>query len=184
MNYALRALALSLVFVTGCCHKHRPSCPPPACPPPCPPSGMPSRVIAPPPGGLPPGAVVAPPPVGALPPPAPPGFAPAPAPPGPGAAIGPSTDIARVENRVENRWQPADGSNPAVGGQQPNVQPNVQLGSPEPLEGAKKPPRLDLYPPGQSNEPPARMPVGIPQFAQAMENVAVGLRPSLDEGLD
>lgn len=180
MKNALRALAFSLIPIAaaGCCHKR-----PAPCPPPCPP-GAPARVVPMPPGSLPPGAVVAPPPAGVVPPPAPPptvtpSFAPpGPGAPGAGAAVGPSTDIARVENR----WQPADPSNPPAG-----LQPNVQLGTPEPLEGKK--PRIDLYPPGQSNEPPtgaspARMPVGIPQFTQAMDNVAVGLRPSLDEGLD
>jgi len=77
--------------------------------------------------------------------------------------------------RVENRWQPGDAA--------------IRLGTPEAITGVgpNAPPRL--YPPDKTAEPPTNtsptaLPVGIPQFATAMDNVATGLRPSLDDGLD
>jgi protein tyrosine phosphatase (PTP) superfamily phosphohydrolase (DUF442 family) len=131
-----------------------------------------------------------------LPPPAPPpsGGAGSTLPSG-GAGSPPPNAIAQVENR----WQPADAG--------------VRLGAPEPLTGdAGKAPEIgkapdaakapdvgktpevgkalpQLYPPDKTPEPPLNqpatgLPVGIPQFAQAMDNVATGLRPSLEEGLD
>ena len=77
--------------------------------------------------------------------------------------------------RVENRWQPADSG--------------VQLGAPEPLAGIGPKASQRLYPPDKTAEPPVNksttaLPVGIPQFATAMDNVTSGLRPSLDDGLD
>jgi protein tyrosine phosphatase (PTP) superfamily phosphohydrolase (DUF442 family) len=82
----------------------------------------------------------------------------------------PSDAIARVEHR----WQPADA---------------VQLGAPEPISSAGVQGTPRLYPPSKTAEPPlgqaaTKLPVGIPQFANAVENVATGLRPSLDDGLD
>jgi protein tyrosine phosphatase (PTP) superfamily phosphohydrolase (DUF442 family) len=98
-----------------------------------------------------------------VPPPAPPNSS--------GAGLPPNDAIARVDNR----WQPADNG--------------IRLGGPEPITGSepKGPPRF--YPPGKTAEPPLNqgttaLPVGIPQFATAIDNVATGLRPSLDDGLD
>jgi len=81
---------------------------------------------------------------------------------------------------VENRWQPADSG--------------VQLGGPEPIAGLDPKAPARFYPPDKTAEPPlinspgsnniGGLPVGIPQFANAMDNVATGLRPSLDDGLD
>jgi protein tyrosine phosphatase (PTP) superfamily phosphohydrolase (DUF442 family) len=114
------------------------------------------------PGTIPPNAAPVN-PIPTVPPPAPPNTS--------GAAIPPNESIARVENR----WQPSD--------------KGVQLGAPEPIASAdsKTPPRY--YPPDKTPEPPLNqnmtaLPVGIPQFATALENVATGLRPSLEGGLD
>jgi protein tyrosine phosphatase (PTP) superfamily phosphohydrolase (DUF442 family) len=137
-----------------------------------------SPVPGPPPGAMQPAPAPYPvvQPTTAVPPPAPPAntiptVPPAAAPNTSGAAIPPGESIARVENR----WQPSD--------------KGVHLGAPEPITSAdsKTPPRL--YPPDKTAEPPLNqsstaLPVGIPQFATAMDNVATGLRPSLDDGLD
>ena len=98
-----------------------------------------------------------------VPPPAPP--------PTSGAVVAPQQPIAQVEHR----WQPADNG--------------VQLGAPEPLAGTVPNASPRLYPPDKTAEPPVNksataLPVGIPQFATAMDNVTTGLRPSLDDGLD
>ncbi len=102
-----------------------------------------------------------------------------------GAGVAPREAIAQVDNR----WQPIDNG--------------VKLGTPIAINENKAEPRL--YPPEKiaeknsektaeknpekTAEPPLNaaataLPVGIPQFAMAMDNVATGLRPSLDEGLD
>jgi protein tyrosine phosphatase (PTP) superfamily phosphohydrolase (DUF442 family) len=94
-----------------------------------------------------------------------------------GTGVAPREAIAQVENR----WQPIDNG--------------IKLGTPIAINENKAEPRL--YPPEKTAEknpektaePPLNaaattLPVGIPQFAMAMDNVATGLRPSLDEGLD
>ncbi len=95
-------------------------------------------------------------------------------PPGPtGAAAPPSEAVAQIEHR----WQPAENA------------PRVQLGAPEPVAGADPKSPARMYPPNVTAEPPLRdsagtgLPVGIRQFATAMDNVAVGLQPS-GEGLE
>ncbi len=178
--------------LSGCCNSRpRPITQSQPCPPPSPRPVLPATVMPGPPPALlqgpPPGYPAAPPnavppgyptaPPGAnIPPPAPPMLptAPAPTPPNTGGITpAPQEPIARVENR----WQPAD--------------KNVQLGAPEPLASAEPKAEPRLYPPDKTPEPPVNkgkaatgLPVGIPQFSSPMDNVATGLRPSLDEGLD
>jgi protein tyrosine phosphatase (PTP) superfamily phosphohydrolase (DUF442 family) len=186
-----------LVTGTGCCNAQRQPVSQPI-PPPSPRPVLPmSPAPFPPPGAcqpapppyptVSPGANIAPaapqanpfpsvPPGGNIAAPAPPTtpFPTAPPPVTPnnsGAGSPPNEPIARVENR----WEPADAG--------------IKLGAPEPIAGAgpKTPP--SLYPPDKTPEPPTNksattLPVGIPQFATAMDNVATGLRPSLDDGLD
>ncbi len=87
---------------------------------------------------------------------------------------GAASPQANPITRVENRWQPGENA--------------VQLGAPEPLANANPRAPLRLYPPERS-EPPlmestTALPVGIPHFAMAADNVATGLRPLLDDGLD
>lgn len=183
-----------LVFSLGltltgcaCCRQPRPA--PVPCPPPgrvfVPGPGFPPGPIIPsggfvPPGGVPLGGPVIPPPdplPGVTPPPGPTPI-PSITPPGPG---GPG--------RVESRWVPVPDS---------RVLPPVRMPY-EPTPIAKDPPkgpsRVLLFPPEISEEPPldtpkppvrksSSLPVGIPGFAAARDNVATGLRPSLDEGLD
>ena len=210
----LALLGSVLATSSGCCQNlhRRPAPPPPVAPAPCPvpcqpgmlqpgvvqpgiPQPMAPRVA---PGGIPPGGIpVAPPPgpgapfptAPAAPPANPNAFPtapPAPVPPGGGGL--PPTD------RVEYRWQPAEGK--------------VQLGGPEPIPGQAGNGQGDngqggaikLYPPEagapdknapKTTEPPiakiqsaTALPVGIPQFASVRDNVSAGLRPSLDDGLD
>jgi protein tyrosine phosphatase (PTP) superfamily phosphohydrolase (DUF442 family) len=82
------------------------------------------------------------------------------------------------EAKVDSKWSAAEG--------------RVESAPPDPLAGQDK---VKLYPPevGESTtkEPPllknkqaTALPVGIPQFTAALENVAGGLRPALDDGLD
>ena len=60
--------------------------------------------------------------------------------------------------------------------------------SPNPLPACQTLPRGSIRPKGppslQSTRGPRRIPVGIPQFAKALDNVNTGLRPSLNNGLD
>lgn len=86
--------------------------------------------------------------------------------------------------KAEYRWQPAPES------AQP-FNPSIQLGTPEPLVPEPKE-KLKLYPPETpeqekvplaKKDPPPLFPVGIPNFSPVKEQVASGLRPSLD-GLD
>ncbi len=127
-----------------------------------PPQNMPPPNVLPPnapPQNVPPAANVSPFPM--VPPPSQPNTS--------GAYVAPRDAIAQVENR----WQP--------------VENGVKLGTPIALNENKADPRF--YPPDRTGEPPLNaaattLPVGIPQFAMAMDNVATGLRPSLDEGLD
>ena len=126
-------------------------------------------------GGIPPGAVspgVAPAnnfaPPGTTPFPTVPQV-PTPAP--PGAAAG----------KIEANWQPTDARSPA--------EPRVLLSPPEPVTGETKDQQKRLYPPqveaGKgANLPASALPVGIPQFAHVKPNIAAGLRPALDGGLD
>jgi protein tyrosine phosphatase (PTP) superfamily phosphohydrolase (DUF442 family) len=168
-------LASLFLIMAGCCnsqprplYQSQPVAPPSPQPviPAAPAAVSGPGVFQAPPGAIQPGPISPPPTAPAAPFPT----VPPPAPPGPGAALTPSDAIARVEHR----WQPAD---------------PVQLGAPEPITsaGGKETPRL--YPPGKTGEPPliqaaTNLPVGIPQFATAVDHVATGLRPSLDDGLD
>jgi protein tyrosine phosphatase (PTP) superfamily phosphohydrolase (DUF442 family) len=183
MNRSLGRLLLAswLGALAGCCHDQRRPAPPPVVP------LAPRPVVVPvspapmaPPGTFQP----APPPYPAVPPGISPAGPPAnpfpmvPPPPNPaGASLPPNESIARVENR----WQPVE--------KDIQVEKGIQLGAPESIAGTvpKEAPRL--YPPDKTAEPPlaksaTTLPVGIPQFATAMDNVATGLRPSLDDGLD
>jgi protein tyrosine phosphatase (PTP) superfamily phosphohydrolase (DUF442 family) len=166
-----------LVAMAGCCSAQRqpapavPLAPRPVVVPVNPALVAPSGAFQPAPApypAVPPGANVAP----AAPPGSPFPMVPPQTPPIPAGASLPSNESIA---RVENRWQPVD--------------KGIQLGAPESITGAgaKETPRL--YPPDKTAEPPLNkgatpLPVGIPQFATAMENVATGLRPSLDDGLD
>ncbi len=125
-----------------------------------------------------------PPPGAQLQPRVPPPPVPAPCPPPTPAGGAPAVNFlppqgvgAATPPKLETNWQPAEGqAGPS----------RVQLAVPEPL------PRDDtkLYPPESAGpEPPqarapTTLPVGIPQFTEVRPNVAAGLRPSLDDGLD
>jgi protein tyrosine phosphatase (PTP) superfamily phosphohydrolase (DUF442 family) len=180
MKNTLGQQIVGILFVTlaGCCNSQprpifqsQPVAPPsprpvlPVSPAPAPPPGVfqgaPSVVLASP----------------SLPPPSPPPASPIPTTPpaGPtipgGASLPPKDAIARVENR----WQPSDSG--------------IQLGAPEPATNPEPKDTPRLYPPAKTEEPPVNksatnLPVGIPQFATAMDDIAAGLRPSLDDGLD
>jgi len=172
--------AILLVTLAGCCNSQprpifhsQPVAPPaprpvlPVSPVPVPSTGVMQAVPAPCPAP-PPGASIPP----TVPPASPIPIVPPPAGPIPGGASLPPNDAIA---RVDNRWQPADNG--------------VQLGAPEPAPRSESKETPRLYPPVKTVEPPVnksatKLPVGIPQFATAMDNVATGLRPSLDDGLD
>lgn len=167
MNRLLAGLVTGMLLAaSGCCNSRpRPLC---QSQPVAPPSPRPVMPVYPAPAAAPPTFPQAPPPA---PPPSSPIPTVPPAPPPTSGVATPQEPIARVENR----WQPAD--------------PGVQLGAPEPYSTAKPRATPRLYPPDKTAEPPVgssatALPVGIPQFASPMDNVAAGLRPSLDEGLD
>jgi protein tyrosine phosphatase (PTP) superfamily phosphohydrolase (DUF442 family) len=68
--------------------------------------------------------------------------------------------------------------------QSPNPQsPNPQSDSAQ-VPTPQSPSPQSPAPQGPAGQSPTALPVGIPQFAIAMEKVAAGLRPSLDDGLD
>ncbi len=170
-------LTLSACCVVGCCNPRPVSQPiaPPAPRPVLPPT----YPVAPPPGpvvGQPaPMAFPTVPPAGSI--PAPPQANPFPTvpPPAPPSTSGAAAPVPEPIARVEHRWQPADNG--------------IHLGAPEPLAGAVPNASTRLYPPDKTAEPPINknttaLPVGIPQFAKALDNVNTGLRPSLDDGLD
>jgi protein tyrosine phosphatase (PTP) superfamily phosphohydrolase (DUF442 family) len=110
----------------------------------------------------------------------------------PAASFLPPTGIGAPPNapppglgppRVETRWQPTEAQ---------AAPPRVQLAAPEPLPkddtkysspGAADKPRSP-EPPLAAPRRPTTLPVGIPQFAEVSDQVATGLRPSLDDGLD
>jgi protein tyrosine phosphatase (PTP) superfamily phosphohydrolase (DUF442 family) len=84
----------------------------------------------------------------------------------------------QVQQQVDFRWRPAEGS--------------VQLSPPQPLGSESPRSRPQLYPPeisdrssglDRTNAPPA-LPVGIPDFNVVKDKVTAGRRPSLDDGLD
>jgi protein tyrosine phosphatase (PTP) superfamily phosphohydrolase (DUF442 family) len=168
----------------------------------CPPSG---GVLLPAPpaplGGPPPGSVVIPPPPSPVGPP--PGAQNLGAPP---SISRPPGSASQAAPRFEANWLPADArSGPAPAKIVPAPVDDPLLGSSgaTPSQSAPK-----LYPPEVSDKitgepplidektqpaaPPAGLkkaktafPVGIPQFAKApLDGVWVGLRPSIDDGLD
>jgi protein tyrosine phosphatase (PTP) superfamily phosphohydrolase (DUF442 family) len=150
-----------------------PAAPPVAPPPPpgmqqiSPQAGQVYGVPQNPPPGPPPGQPPGPPPGAAVSP-----FPTVPPPAAPNNTSGAAAPSGEAIAQVENRWQPVPGG--------------VRLGTPIGVDDGRSSPRM--YPP-QSTEPPLNnsattLPVGIPQFAMATDNVATGLRPSLDEGLD
>jgi protein tyrosine phosphatase (PTP) superfamily phosphohydrolase (DUF442 family) len=167
-------LTLAGCCLPGCCNTRpvsQPIAPPspkpvlPVYPAPVPPPGAYQAAPFP---AVPPGSNIPP----ALPQTSPFPTVPPPAlPPTSGAVVAPQQPIAQVEHR----WTPADNG--------------IQLGGPEPLAGAAPNASPRLYPPDKTAEPPINksataLPVGIPQFATAMDSVTTGLRPSLDDGLD
>jgi protein tyrosine phosphatase (PTP) superfamily phosphohydrolase (DUF442 family) len=154
---ALVASSVSLLALAGCHHP---------CPRPCPNPGPPGPIVVPP--GPQPGPGVFP--KGALPDP--------PVPPAPIGSQSKSFEPQPLPNDMT--WKPGNG-------------PSVRLYPPEVVEGGGnktqlKPPEVeDKKQPAPkvetNNEPKSVLPVGIAQFAQVRDNVATGLRPSL-EGLD
>ncbi|MCI0643097.1 MAG: hypothetical protein L0Y70_28850 [Gemmataceae bacterium] len=96
----------------------------------------------------------------------PPGAAPTPFPTAPPGQVSPSGGFSTAippEIKTESKWQPADSG--------------VQLQKPEPVTEQSKPEaRISLS--------PSTLPVGIAQFAGALDSVAVGLRPTPDEGFE
>lgn len=182
MKNSLRRLLCAGIVLTlmgpllvGCCN------PRPVSQPIAPPSPKPVLPVYPPPPGP---TVIQPaptpfptvPPANNIPPAAPQAnpfpTVPPPSPPNTSGIVAPAPEpIARVEHR----WQPADNG--------------IHLGAPEPTTGAGANASPRLYPPDKTAEPPINksataLPVGIPQFAKALDGVTAGLRPSLDDGLD
>jgi protein tyrosine phosphatase (PTP) superfamily phosphohydrolase (DUF442 family) len=197
MNTMNRLLLASVLLLTGGCCNNQPRpwtqsqpVPPPSPRPVLPVNPAPQAAfpVAPPPGApypaQPPGAAfpTAPPaaPYPVAVPAQPPGGAfPTVPPTAPSAPLQPQSSYPTAPPsdpiaQVENRWQP--------------INPGVQLGAPEPVASAAAKPPTALYPPDKTAEPPlgsaTALPVGIAQFALAKDNVATGLRPLLDEGLD
>lgn len=168
-------MTLTGPMLAGCCN------PRPVSQPIAPPSPKPVLPVYPPPPGP---TVIQPaptpfptvPPANTVPPTVPQAepfpTVPPPAPPNTSGIVAPAPEpIARVEHR----WQPADNG--------------IHLGAPEPIAGAAAKASPRLYPPDKTAEPPINksatgLPVGIPQFATALDGVTNGLRPSLDDGLD
>lgn len=183
------------------------SSPPPAYPSVPPPPG-PSASIPPgsiPQGSIPPGGFAPngtspaggipglPPPPNSAPPGAPLERA---APPGPSSSALPPGP-ADVRDRVGYRWEPGDlppppkeeAKGPAKGDakNEPPVDDRVVLLPPEFDEKAPKAKKdsIRLYPPEPTKDAPTgTLPVGIPDFANVRDQVSVGRRPALDEGLD
>lgn len=170
-----------------------PTAPGPAPSQPYPPSPYGSSI---PPGGFAPAPSPAPAGIPNLPPP--PG---APldraAPPGPSAS-GFAPGPADVRERPNYKWEPGELPAPpkveakAEVKAEPPVEDRVLLLPPE-FDEKREPAKKDsirLYPPEpekekDSPEPPTqRLPVGIPDFATARDQVSVGRRPSLDDGLE
>ncbi len=96
-------------------------------------------------------------------------------------------------------WQPGPSSPEKKQETQEPPRVSVLLFPPEPIPGQPPQARPDegknakLYPPEPVRTeiartahrlPPPALPVGIPQFSSVKEQVAAGLRPSLDEGFD
>jgi protein tyrosine phosphatase (PTP) superfamily phosphohydrolase (DUF442 family) len=179
MNTMNRLLLASVLLLAGGCCNNQPRpwmqsqpAPPPSPRPVLPVAPAPQAAfpVAPPPAAPYPVAVPAQPPGGAF-PTVPPTAPPAPLQP---QSSFPTAPPSEPIAQVENRWQP--------------INPGVQLGAPEPVASAAGKPPTALYPPDKTAEPPlagaTSLPVGIAQFAPAKDNVATGLRPLLDEGLD
>lgn len=176
--------AVLLFGVAGCMCKHHRR-PAPVAPPPAP--LVPPAPLPCPPGGVP--GVTGPATVPSLPPPPPPpsNVPPPPTPPGLSAVPPPPPTQAR--------WRAAEPTEPVQQVEARNEPPRVQLAAPEPLLG-EAPGTTKLYPPDvqdvRPNPPPpiaerkakSSLPVGIPQFAKATEQVYSGLRPAIDDGLD
>ncbi|MFO0863823.1 MAG: hypothetical protein U0744_04055 [Gemmataceae bacterium] len=152
----------------------------------------------PPGAGIPPGGFAppaSPPAPGGIPglPPPPGGPLDRAAPPGPSASgFGPAP--VDVRERPNYKWEPGELPPPpkVEAKAQPPVDDRVVLLPPE-FDEKREPAKKDqirLYPPEpekekETAEPPSqRLPVGIPDFASARDQVSVGRRPSLDEGLD
>jgi protein tyrosine phosphatase (PTP) superfamily phosphohydrolase (DUF442 family) len=156
----------------------------------------------PPGGSIPPGGFAppqAPPGPGAIPglPPPPGGPLDRAAPPGPSAS-GFAPAPVDVRERPNFKWEPGELPPPpkveakAEIKAQPPTEDRVLLLPPE-FDEKREPAKKDqirLYPPEpekekETSEPPSqRLPVGIPDFATARDQVSVGRRPSLDDGLD
>jgi protein tyrosine phosphatase (PTP) superfamily phosphohydrolase (DUF442 family) len=152
-----------------------------------------------------PATVIVPPPPAAINPPS--VNPPVPIPPGPispslpsvapPAPIPATPDIRHFTPQGEPKWQPDPGYTPPKSTAEP-PRISVLLLPPEPLTDPKEIAKLKTEK-GQTGKllPPERvdrrdsfaqgnLPVGIPQFTevQGKDKIAVGLRPSLDEGLD
>lgn len=116
------------------------------------------------------------------PPPMPPG--------GPGVGVQ-GQGLTDTFAQSEYRWKPGtqkEGSTSGgstSGGSTSGADDKVLLLPPEPLvdSGAKSP---SMAPPQfeAKKAPVTSLPVGIPRFTSVADNVAAGLRPALDEGLD
>ena len=163
---------VAIALGSGCQNvnrQQRPPAPPPGTLVPGPPSAAfpgptPTQPFVPPPSA--PGAGFVPP---AAPAPVNPGnVSSPPSAPVPGGANYPPSEPARSE------WQPAPGS--------------VKLLPPEPTisESAKPtPPKIaESKEPPTATTPPPAFPAGIPQFNPVKDDVANGLKPALEDGLD
>jgi protein tyrosine phosphatase (PTP) superfamily phosphohydrolase (DUF442 family) len=93
---------------------------------------------------------------------------------------------------VDQTWQPAPGSQPAAprSPEPPAASPRLLAPEPAPPISTERPPpgvtedRQPAPAVSEGRSPAASLPVGIPQFAIVRDQVAAGLKPSLDGGLD
>ncbi|MCI0459931.1 MAG: hypothetical protein L0Z62_23520 [Gemmataceae bacterium] len=177
---SLLASTLSLGLLSGCGHCcRRPACSDaPASPgsgavpflppvPPAPPGAALQSPVPPPPA-----------PVPGSPPPESSSFAPPSSPEPPTWGPSPQVEVRLGPPETGTGDPPADNPTPAV----PRLRPPevTEQVTPPPAPPNPKPPAVKE----QKSFAPPGLPVGIPQFAEVGNQVASGLRPLLDDGLD
>lgn len=160
-----------------CCRHTAPPCPPPCAQPlPGPPTPLPT---------VPPSPVPAIPPVSATPSPPPPAFPTVPALPPAGAtrnyAPAPVPDARAMPSAPDVRLAPPE---PKASSEPPQAQLTPPVNEPAKPPTVKEQPSIEPARGTEEAQPTPALPVGIPQFAYAVEGkVASGLKPALD-GLD
>lgn len=143
-----------------------------------PPSAFPSAPAAPFPGSPP----AAPAPANPF-PTASPNVQPAPPPSAPSPGGG-GLPPAAPDTRADYRWLPAETRVDLLPPEPMTEQKKETRPAPPAISQGPNPPEISKSTDRTGEKPATALPVGIPQFAGALDNVSAGLRPSLDDGLD